>query len=420
MIRRPPRSTLFPYTTLFRSRDGKGKAAALDSLITEEVKQAAQGFWQALDKSPDGLAAAAFQGLMLWPCARGSVCRQLQRDVGPGEFDRPEVLIELEKFYQAAVVAVLVSEALLRQVQPDSVLIYNGYFVLERILGEMARRRGIRVVAHENSSMVDLKLFCATGLVGNRHEMSSQAVLAVIEGKQLNEGEKARLQERIDGIRRGAVNTIRQGESTQEDLRARLGLPAGKPIALLIGQVPFDTVMLYDHPLYADMYEFIQEAIKLFGQMPEYHLVVRLHPFEEDVGGDRTFQRLSQESLPENVTLIHGRGVNTYDLMEICQCGIVSTSQAGLEMAALQKPMIVVGKAFYRGKGFTWDIEDRACLPQTIKQVMTGPGLSPGQVTRMENFLYHYFFEFLVPFDAEHDDFSPAAVLKIRRILFPA
>src|SRR3712207_6997736 len=25
MIRRPPRSTLFPYTTLFRSRDGRGR-----------------------------------------------------------------------------------------------------------------------------------------------------------------------------------------------------------------------------------------------------------------------------------------------------------------------------------------------------------------------------------------------------------
>src|SRR5258705_10096101 len=27
MIRRPPRSTLFPYTTLFRSRDGRGGRA---------------------------------------------------------------------------------------------------------------------------------------------------------------------------------------------------------------------------------------------------------------------------------------------------------------------------------------------------------------------------------------------------------
>src|SRR3989442_7977303 len=35
MIRRPPRSTLFPYTTLFRSRDGRGLvggAVALEDL----------------------------------------------------------------------------------------------------------------------------------------------------------------------------------------------------------------------------------------------------------------------------------------------------------------------------------------------------------------------------------------------------
>src|SRR2546429_6638187 len=33
MIRRPPRSTLFPYTTLFRSVDGKTVARYLDLLV---------------------------------------------------------------------------------------------------------------------------------------------------------------------------------------------------------------------------------------------------------------------------------------------------------------------------------------------------------------------------------------------------
>src|SRR6476620_12696721 len=32
MIRRPPRSTLFPYTTLFRSHAGDAKVAALNAL----------------------------------------------------------------------------------------------------------------------------------------------------------------------------------------------------------------------------------------------------------------------------------------------------------------------------------------------------------------------------------------------------
>src|SRR2546430_9305475 len=47
MIRRPPRSTLFPYTTLFRSRAGAGvgarrrrrRAAACESVAREDVPE---------------------------------------------------------------------------------------------------------------------------------------------------------------------------------------------------------------------------------------------------------------------------------------------------------------------------------------------------------------------------------------------
>src|SRR5260370_28762564 len=40
MIRRPPRSTLFPYTTLFRSipiKEGKGRAAAIEVLLNSPL-----------------------------------------------------------------------------------------------------------------------------------------------------------------------------------------------------------------------------------------------------------------------------------------------------------------------------------------------------------------------------------------------
>src|SRR2546430_10565531 len=42
MIRRPPRSTLFPYTTLFRSHGGAGALAAAPQLT--EADEAAVGF----------------------------------------------------------------------------------------------------------------------------------------------------------------------------------------------------------------------------------------------------------------------------------------------------------------------------------------------------------------------------------------
>src|SRR3712207_7303515 len=42
MIRRPPRSTLFPYTTLFRSRDDARRASAADVLHRGHGEQVEQ------------------------------------------------------------------------------------------------------------------------------------------------------------------------------------------------------------------------------------------------------------------------------------------------------------------------------------------------------------------------------------------
>src|SRR5437870_6650073 len=39
MIRRPPRSTLFPYTTLFRSRDGRGGRDDQDQAAEEHHRE---------------------------------------------------------------------------------------------------------------------------------------------------------------------------------------------------------------------------------------------------------------------------------------------------------------------------------------------------------------------------------------------
>src|SRR3712207_7544970 len=49
MIRRPPRSTLFPYTTLFRSDISKAGCAALTSRFALWDNRAARGGWRVED-----------------------------------------------------------------------------------------------------------------------------------------------------------------------------------------------------------------------------------------------------------------------------------------------------------------------------------------------------------------------------------
>src|SRR3989449_10782640 len=72
MIRRPPRSTLFPYTTLFRSRDSRGALAAFRAgrASDPEIQQLTRfysGLALAVLGLPTQAAAEVEQALRLAP-----------------------------------------------------------------------------------------------------------------------------------------------------------------------------------------------------------------------------------------------------------------------------------------------------------------------------------------------------------------
>src|SRR3712207_7779513 len=62
MIRRPPRSTLFPYTTLFRSADG-GRAVAADRL-----RQGRRPFWRRPRLAPGRAGSRRLRDRRAHPC----------------------------------------------------------------------------------------------------------------------------------------------------------------------------------------------------------------------------------------------------------------------------------------------------------------------------------------------------------------
>src|SRR5688572_30915579 len=51
MIRRPPRSTLFPYTTLFRSENGFSGGAGPDAGVAYPARAASMMRWRLTDRS---------------------------------------------------------------------------------------------------------------------------------------------------------------------------------------------------------------------------------------------------------------------------------------------------------------------------------------------------------------------------------
>jgi hypothetical protein len=137
-------------------------------------------------------------------------------------------------------------------------------------------------------------------------------------------------------------------------------------------------------------------------------LIIRIHPGELITKGPSVaglVQRVLSEDGASQASHIHlvaaDTSVNTYDIVEIADLGLVYTTTVGLEMAMSGIPVIAVGKTHYRDKGFTLDPESWEAYFSLLNQVLLAPEkhrLSRGQVESAWNYAYRFFFEYPHPF----------------------
>lgn len=127
------------------------------------------------------------------------------------------------------------------------------------------------------------------------------------------------------------------------------------------------------------MTEWLERSLDFFARRPDVQLVVRIHPGERYTKGpsvaDVIHRRLPE--LPEHIHLVGaGDPVNTYDLVEIADLGLVYTTTVGMEMAMSGVPAIVIGQTHYREKGFTLD-------PQFLGGLFRASRYGPGRPGRL-------------------------------------
>ncbi len=196
-----------------------------------------------------------------------------------------------------------------------------------------------------------------------------------------------------------------QGIPTQgaAELRRELGLDE-RPVALLTTNVIGDSLTLGRQVFSQHMTEWLEKTILYFARRPEMQFVVRIHPGELITRGP-SVAGIVQDLLPELPAHIHlipaEAKVNTYDLIEAADLGLVYTTTAGLEMAMSGVPVIVAGSTHYRGRGFTLDPntwEEFYALLDRLPAQLPALRLQPAQVDLAWNYAYRYFIEFPHPF----------------------
>jgi capsule polysaccharide export protein KpsC/LpsZ len=187
-------------------------------------------------------------------------------------------------------------------------------------------------------------------------------------------------------------------------VRAELRLD-NRPIVLLATNVIGDSLTLGRQVFSDSMTEWLKRTVQYFAACTEAQLVVRIHPGELITEGPSVADVVKDAlpgGLPDHVHLVPAAAtVNTYDIVEIADLGLVYTTTVGLEMAMSGVPVIAVGQTHYRGKGFTLDPNSWESYFDLLDRVLSVPEkyrLSKIQVERAWEYAYRFFFEYPFPF----------------------
>ncbi|MDD3375242.1 MAG: hypothetical protein PHY73_05920 [Candidatus Omnitrophica bacterium] len=98
-------------------------------------------------------------------------------------------------------------------------------------------------------------------------------------------------------------------------------------------------------------------------------LVVKEHPASV---GMYPFKRI-RDTLKANPSIcLLNPSINSFDIIKDSRAVIAVNSKAGVEAVLQGKPVIVVGKTFYRGKGITLDVDSLNKLSEAIHKVRNG------------------------------------------------
>jgi hypothetical protein len=189
-----------------------------------------------------------------------------------------------------------------------------------------------------------------------------------------------------------------------EQVRSLLGLD-NRPVILLATNVIGDSLTLGRQIFSDSMTEWLQRTIEYFARHSDAQLVVRIHPGELVTKGPSVadiVHKTFQTGIPENIHLISADAeINTYDLIEIADLGLVYTTTVGMEMAMSGVPVIVIGQTHYRNKGFTLDPNSWTEFFEMLTEFISETGIS--QLSKREidlawEYAYRFFFEYPQPY----------------------
>jgi len=294
----------------------------------------------------------------------------------------------------------------LQQGKPDVLIIPNGTIQELGVVYRIARILNIKTVTYEFGDQRQRIWFAQNS------EVMRQETNELWEARR----EKTLLEPQLERVK--ALFAARQRATTWENFarrwqgipaqggdqaRAALGLDE-RPVVLLATNVLGDSLTLGRQVFSRSMSEWISRTVQYFAGRTDAQLVIRVHPGELLTHGLSMADVVKQvlPRLPEHIHLIGpAEKMNTYDLIEVADVGLVYTTTVGLEMAMNGLPVIVAGHTHFRNRGFTQDTDSWVSYFKALGQILDNPAkfrLKNEEIELAWQYAYRFFFEYSRPY----------------------
>jgi len=290
--------------------------------------------------------------------------------------------------------------------RPDLVIVPNGSIHELGVLYRVSQMMGIDTVTFEFSDQKE-RIWLAQNSEIMRQDTDN--LWHELGGERITEEHRETIVKLYEARKNARIwrNFARKWQQIPTEgalkLRKSLGLDQ-RPIVLLATNVLGDSLTLGRQVISQTMAEWIKKTIGILIDREDIQLIIRIHPGEILTRGTSMVEVIHQEfpNLPEHIKLIGpNEKINTYDLIEIADVGLVYTTTVGLEMSMVGIPVIVAGETHYRDKGFTYDPADWPEYVSLLEKILNDCKkyrLNDQQLELAWRYAYLFFFEYPLAF----------------------
>ena len=315
----------------------------------------------------------------------------------------------LRKYVYAALVNVHAANEATDALAPASVLTSHGVYVDYAPAMSIAYQKGLPAVSW-SSAYADGYHYFTVPKGPNQLLLQGVSKGELWEQRAatpLTPAEEERLEQFLHHryFRAGArdINVISVPED-RETLRRKIGLRTGKPVFCVFTHVNWDACFDMSSMIYPNANVWTLETIRRLIGNTEADWIIRIHPGELTDGSVLSTGDIIKAEfprLPDHVKVLWADSdINSYGLYQLIDGGITIFGTAGVELAAMGKPVILAGQAHYGNKGFTIDTDSPAEYCAALDRVASIAALNADQTALARRYAYWYFVQRHIPIHA--------------------